>query len=307
MRIGILSFRKPPNRFYAEEKRLQEEGEKKGHEVRLLRASLCSLEFDGKEKLGIRYGQKAFPKLDVIIPRVHLLTNFLTRMAVLKQCELMGIPLINSSNAILRAKSKIHTLQILSHFGIPVVKTMVLQDAQYLEQGLKYIGSFPMIIKATFGSLGNNVTLVETKRAATSTFGMLSKSLTDSNMLLLQEYIESGGKDIRLFVIGGKVAGAMERTAADGDFRSNVGQGGTGKMYEPQRREVHLAIRASKALGLDIAGVDIIHTKHGPAIMEVNANPGFQELEKATGLNIAELIIKYARKFVSEYVPREEW
>jgi len=233
--------------------------------------------------------------------------NAQIKLALVEHLQLMGVPMLNEYNHILRAKSKLQTLQILSHYGIPVVKTAVVNSSQYLQKAVQYIGDFPIIMKTIYGSYGEGVAIVESDRSVKSTYGILAGSLGVRNAILLQEYIEeSKGKDIRIFIVGrNKVVASMERSAEDGDFRSNVGQGGSGQAYKPTREEIHLARRATKAIGLEVAGVDIIQTKHGPAVMEVNANPGFEELEEISGVNVAEEIIKYSERFVKEYVPPE--
>jgi len=304
MHIGIVSFMPTKKRPTIQETRLAEEAKKKGHKVTIIRAHKCLMTFSGDGELNIRYSNKAFPKFDIIIPRVIPGENVHVRSSVVEQLQLMGIPMLNTYHSIVRAKNKLHTLQILSHYKIPVVKTVVLSDKSYFDEAMKYLGDFPIVMKTVFGSKGNGVTIVESKRAAKSTYGIISENYSVKNGILLQEYIgESMGKDIRIFVVGGKMVAAMERIAHDEDFRSNVGQGGSGTTYTPTKKEVHLAIRAAKALGLEVAGVDIIQTKTGPAIMEVNANPGFEELEAITGVNVAEAIIKHARKYVNEFVP----
>ncbi len=305
MVIGILSFRSRAKHFTYEEKRLEEEGKKRGHDTRLLRSEMFVLSFDGKGATGVRLGNKSFPKLDVLIPRVTVLKNIQPKIAMIKHLELMHVPIVNGYESILKAKSKLNTLQILSHYSIPVVKTAVVNNVDYLHSAIKYIGQFPIIMKTAFGSLGEGVALLETERGAKSTYQLIMDNIESTNTMLLQEYIaESKGKDIRIFIAGGKFIAAMERSAAEGDFRSNVGQGGEGSPYEPTKEEINLAIRATKALNLEVTGVDIIQTKHGPAIMEVNANPGFEELEEVTSVNVAEAIIRYSVKFAKEYVPR---
>jgi len=287
-----------------EQRRLSEEAQKKGHKVTIFRHQRCQMAFDGHGKLELRYGNRKFPELDLAIPRASVLTNTQLKIAVVEHLQLMGIPMLNEYNHILRAKSKLQTLQILSHYNVPVVKTIVINSAQYLKNAVKYIGQFPLIMKTIYGSYGEGVAIVESERSVKSTYGLLADSLGSKNAILLQEYIaESNGKDIRIFVVGGKVLASMERVAEEGDFRSNVGQGGNGLPYTPTEEEIHLAIKATKAIGLEVAGVDIIQTKHGPAVMEVNANPGFEELEEVTGVNVAEGIIEYSERYAQEYVP----
>ncbi len=293
MHIGILSFRTLKRRFMWEEGRLVEEAEKRGHKATKMRYQRCTMTFDGHGELNLRYGNRKFPKIDLMIPRCSLLSDVQIKAAVVEQMQLMGIPLLNRFESIIRAKSKLQTLQTLSFYGIPVVKTVVLNDDDYLKSAVKHIGEFPMI--------------VESARSMKSTYGLLSRSIGNRNTILVQEYIEeSQGKDLRIFVVGGEVIACMQRIAEDGDFRSNVGQGGSGVVYTPTEEETHLAIRAAKALELEVAGVDIIQTKHGPAIMEVNANPGFQELEEASGVNVAEKMILHAERYSEEYLPAQK-
>lgn len=307
MHIGILSFRSSNRRYMYEQRRLNSEAKSRGHKVTMMRHSRVAMSFDGKGQLGIRDGKRKLPQLDVVIPRVTLLSHVNVRAAVVEQLQLMGIPMLNNYQSVMKAKSKLKTLQILTHYDIPVVKTMVINDPQYLPSAVKFIGDFPIIMKTIYGSYGQGVAIVESDRSVKSTYGLLAGSLGANNAILLQEYIaEAEGKDIRLFVVGGEVIASMQRNAEDGDFRSNVGQGGSGMSYKPTEEEIHLAIRATKAIGLEVSGVDIIQTKHGPAIMEVNANPGFEELEEVSGVNVAGKIIEYAERFAQEYVPSEE-
>lgn len=306
MKIGILSFRPGNKRFTRQELRLAEEAKKRGHSVQMLRIQNCMMLFSEKGEMDLRYGRKIFPSLDLVIPRAGTSENVVNKSAAIEQLQLMGIPMLNSYQAILRAKNKLHTLQILSSSRIPIVKTVVIHHQQYLDEALKHLASFPLVMKAITGAGGRSVAIVESKRSLQSAYDFIKEKYDTGNAMLLQEYIpEADGKDIRLFVVGGKVIAAMERIAKEGEFRSNIHQGGIGRAYQPSSSEKHLAVRAAKAIGLQVAGVDVIQTKHGPAVMEVNANPGFEALEKVTGVNVAEAIIKYARKFVQEYVPRE--
>lgn len=306
MHIGILSFRGLKRRFMWEEGRLVAEAEKRGHKATKMRYQRCTMTFDGHGELNLRYGNRKFPKIDLMIPRCSLLSDVQIKAAVVEQMQLMGIPLLNRFETIIRAKSKLQTLQTLSFYGIPVVKTVVLNEDDYLKTAVKHIGEFPMIMKTSYSSYGQGVTIVESARSMKSTYGLLSRSIGNRNTILVQEYIEeSQGKDLRIFVVGGEVIACMQRIAQEGEFRSNVGQGGSGVVYSPTEEEVHLAIRAAKALELEVAGVDIIQTKNGPAIMEVNANPGFQELEEASGVNVAEKIILHAERYSEEYLPAQ--
>ena len=298
MNLGILSFKNINKRASKEELRLKEEAIKRGHKARIIRSEKCTMYFNHELKLLYR-GKENLSKLDLIIPRVSLTNNIPMQSAVVEQAELLGIPTLNSYSSIVKAKNKLHTLQILNHYNIPVVKTVVIQDETYLVDALKHVET-PVILKTSHGSYGKGVVLAETKRAAISAYNVISSS---SNMVLLQEYIsESKGKDIRAFVVGEKIVANMERAARRGEFRSNIELGGKGKSIELSDEIKNLAVRAAKALNLEIAGVDIILTKNGPAIMEVNANPGFKMIEEVSGINIAEKIIKHAETFVDHHL-----
>ncbi len=298
MNLGILSFKKIDQRASKEELRLKEEAIKRGHKTRILRSERCAMYFNHELKL-LYKGKEKLNKLDLIIPRVSLTNNIPIQSAVIEQAELIGIPTLNNYLSIIKAKNKLRTLQILNHYSIPVVKTVVIQDETYLEDTLKHIET-PVILKTSHGSYGKGVILAETKRAAISAYNVIANS---SDMILLQEYIgESKGKDIRAFVVGENVVASMERVARRGEFRSNIELGGKGKAIKLSNEMKSLAIRAAKALELEISGVDIILTKNGPAIMEVNANPGFKTIEEITEINIAKKIIEHAEVFVSHHL-----
>jgi ribosomal protein S6--L-glutamate ligase len=240
-------------------------------------------------------------KYDVIIPRANVCENVALESAILKQIEHMHIPMINSYDSIICAKNKLLTLQILGANDIPTVRTAVIHRSDNLDTALKHIGRMPMIMKTAFGSFGHGVVLIESERSARSAYDLLNRA--PSNIILLQKYVrESKGKDIRIIVVGGRVIAAMERKAKRGEFRSNIKVGGEGKAIKPTREMKNLAIRATKALGLQISGVDIILTQDGPAIMEVNSNPGMEGIEEATSINVAEKMIKYAVKYANTYV-----
>lgn len=297
MRIGILSFRKTSQRPTKEELRLQEEGRKRGHTVRILRKDKFVMLFN-EEGLGLTYNKKPFKGFDVIIPRTTALHDVIIQASILEQIELMGIPVINRYYPVIRAKNKLHTLQILSAAGIPTVKTALIFTSDNLEAAIKHIKSFPLIVKTPFGSYGKGVSVFESKRSLNSTYDILSLKTS----LLIQQYIkESKGKDLRIMVIGDKAVASMERKARKGDFRSNLNIGGKAKAVEVNNELKNLAIKATKAINLEISGVDIIITNQGPAIVEVNANPGL-EIEEITGINIAKKMIVFAEKYVQQYI-----
>jgi ribosomal protein S6--L-glutamate ligase len=298
MNIGILSFKGISKKPSAEEKRLKEEAIKRGHKARILRACHCVMYCNHKLKL-LYKGKEDLRKIDLLIPRVSLTQNVAAHAAMIEQAELLGIPVLNRYYPIVKAKNKLHSLQILNHYGIPVVKTVVIPSEAYLENALDHVET-PVILKTGHGSYGKGVMLAETKRAAISTYNIIGNT---SEIILLQEYIsESKGKDIRAFVVGERVVAGMERAARRGEFRSNIELGGQGSPIELTDEMKNLAIRATKALELDVAGVDIILTNSGPAIMEVNANAGFKMIEEVTGKNVAEAIIKHGEKFAGHYI-----
>lgn len=277
------------------EKLLMAAAKVRGHEPRLLRADKCELSYaDGAMK--VLYAGKKFPEVDVIIPKVNVTINVDMRLTLNKHLLLMGFPLVNGFMPVARAKNKIRTLQILSHKGINVPKTVVLERLEYLDNAIKRVGGFPVILKTPAGSLGKGVVIVESRRSMLSALDMI---LTQDHwkILLIQQYIaESDGKDVRVFVVDGKVVASMERTAAEGDFRSNIHAGGEGAAVGLSPEEEKMALEATEALKLEISGVDLLRTKNGPVVMEVNANPGLEGITAATGVDVAGAIIDLAVK-----------
>lgn len=299
MNIGILAMSKQDKVMRHAEKRLREEAKKMGHRVEIIKSNNVVMLFN--HVLDLKYGKKKFKNFDVIIPRANISENIAIEAAILKQLEHMHVPIINNYDAILRAKNKLLTLQILGANNIPTLKTAVIHQSGNLDTALRHIGKPPMIMKTAFGSFGKGVALIESERSARSAYDLLDRA--PNNIILLQKYVkECKGKDIRVFVIGGRVVATMERKAKRGEFRSNIKVGGDGKMIEPTQEMKALAIKATKALGLQVAGVDIILTSDGPAIMEVNANPGLEGIEKVTGVNVAKKMVQFAVKFAQTYV-----
>lgn len=288
MNIGILCFRPVDLPFAEETLRLQEEAERMGHTAHVFRSALCQLVYDDKGER-VFYEGKPFPKIDALIPRASVLSNVELRLAVVKQFQLMGIPVINNYQAIARAKNKLRTMQILHALGIPTPKTVVIENKDALPGAVEAVGGTPVILKDPFGTFGNGVVIAESLRAAKSVLGNMRK------ILLIQEYIaESGGRDTRVFVVGGRVVASMERSAQAEEFRSNVELGGIATAVEVSEKYTKIALESTRALGLDYAGVDIIETKNGPAVLEVNGNPGFKALEGVTGINVAGSIMELA-------------
>ncbi len=299
MKIGILSYYHTSKRAAPEELRLLKEARALGHKARIIRAVQCQLVFDGKNPTVLFEG-KPFPKFDVIIPRVTLLRAIELQTALLKQFQLMGVPVINGFRPINRAKNKLNTMQTLNHHNLGIPRTIVIRRMREVDWAVKYLGGLPVIIKTPFGTYGSGVVISESKRSLTSSLDAIWGT-QDISIILLQEFIkESKGKDIRVFVVGGKVVASMMRAAVRGEFRSNIELGGAGEKVEITPEEETLAIKATEALGLHMGGVDIVRSKSGPLVLEVNGNPGFKKLEEVTGINVAKAIIDYVATKVTQ-------
>lgn len=286
MKIAILSN---GNANYST-KRLVEEAEKRGHKVRVVKYKNCYLSLDAK-KPEIFYKGKRLSKYDAIIPRI---SNGMTRYgtAIVRQFEMQGTWTASSSIAIVRARDKLRAAQIMIKNGVDTPKTLVSRNTTDIDDLLEQI-ELPVIIKLATSTHGNGVVLAETKKAAKSTLQAFYLYNEDGTNILLQEYIkESSGMDIRAFVVGSKVVASMKRQSLDDDFRSNLHKGGEGVPIKLTPEERRMAVRAAKAMGLHIAGVDLMRSERGPLVLEVNASPGFG-IEKVTGRNVAEKIIEY--------------
>lgn len=291
MKIGILSYRSLSNKATKEELELKKVAREKGHVARIFRASKFQLIFDRKSPW-LLYDGKPFENYDVVITRPSILSNVDLHVSLIQQMERMGIPLFNRSQAILAAKNKINTMQILDHYGIPIPRTMVVRRSNDLLEAAKLLGGFPIIVKQPVGSFGAGVTIIESMRA------LKSFLLWDQPMYLLQEFVKySKGKDIRIFVVNGRIVGSMMRKAKKGEFRSNIELGAVGRPVEITQEEASIALRSVQALDLSYGGVDVIRGANGPVVLEVNSNPGFKELEKAAGVSIAGAIVDYAIEY----------
>lgn len=295
MKVGILSFRSLNKKAAEEEIELKKQARDRGHEARIFRAAKFQLVYD-RESPWFFYNGKPLKKYDVIITRPSVVRDVDLSIALIEQMEMAGIPLFNNYQSILKAKNKIKTTQILDHYGIPLPKTVVLHRLEDIAQAAKLVGGFPVIVKNPFGSFGNGVTIMESMRALNSFM------VWDKPLYLLQEYVKySKGKDMRVFVVNGKVVGAMMRSAKKGEFRSNIELGGVGAPIDPTPEEISIAIRAVQALDLHYGGVDIMRSKTGPVVLEVNSNPGFKALETATGISVAGAIADYAIEFAERH------
>lgn len=286
MKIAILSNNK---KLYSTS-RLVEEAKLRGHKVDVIHYRDCYLSLDDRHP-DVYYNGKKLSSYDAIIPRI---SATMTRYgcAILRQLEMQGLWTIASSIAITRSRDKLRSAQILAKAGIDMPKTLVSRNTADIDVLLEQM-ELPVIIKLATGTHGNGVVLAETKKAAKSALQAFYIYNEDGTNILLQEYIkESAGTDIRAFVVGGKVVASMKRQSLDDDFRSNLHKGGEGTAIKLTDEEKKLAIRAAKAMGLHVAGVDLMRSERGPLVLEVNSSPGFG-IEKITGRNVAEKVIEY--------------
>lgn len=308
MKIHVLTFGRENKLSPVTQKDLEllsTSAEKLDHKLEVIYAPDCQLKFNKKPEVFIK-NKKV--KIDVILNRPSFLHEHLDfRAGLIKQFELAGIKVINNYTATMRAKNKLRTMQMLTKNNIPIPKTYILNSSRHIEEISEDIGSFPIIIKSLSGSHGSGVSIVESKRGLKSLLDLLT-STSNSEPIMIQEYIrESSGKDIRVFIVGKRIVGAMERIATKkGEFRSNFHLGGRVRVAEMSRKEKDVAFAAIRACGLDIAGVDILRTKTGPKVLEVNANPGLEGITQATGRDIAGEIIKYTVQKAKRHLKRQE-
>jgi ribosomal protein S6--L-glutamate ligase len=286
MKLAILS--NGPGNYST--KRLVEEATKRGHNVKVIKYKNCYLSLDDKHP-DVYYEGEKLEKFDAILPRI---SNGMTRYgcAVVRQFEMQGVWTSAPSVAITRARDKLRAAQILAKYDVDTPKTLVSRNTSDIDDLLEQIG-LPVIIKLATGTHGNGVILADTRKAAKSALQAFYLYNEDGTNILLQEYIkESAGTDIRAFVVGSKVVASMQRKSLNDDFRSNLHKGGEGVSIKLTDTEKKIAVRAAKAMGLHIAGVDMMRSKRGPLILEVNASPGFG-IERVTGRNVAAPIIEY--------------
>lgn len=284
MKIAILS-REPSN--YST-KRLMEVARQRGHNAIVVNHARCYVEIE-QDNPTVRYEGEDISNLDAIIPRIGSnITKY--GSAMVRQFEMMDVFTTAKSIAIVRTRDKLRSLQVLSKAGVGIPSTFFSRETRSVSDLINQIG-VPMIIKVARGTHGNGVVLAETQKAAKS---VIQAFYVEGVNILLQEYIaESEGKDIRVFIIGGRVVASIERQSLDDDFRSNLHQGGVGRVIKITQEERRTAIKAAKALGLSICGVDLLRSKRGPLVIEVNSSPGLEGIEKTTGKDIASKIIEY--------------
>jgi ribosomal protein S6--L-glutamate ligase len=245
----------------------------------------------------VHYKEKVLDYFDAVVPRIGASITFYGT-AVLRQFEMSGVYALNESVAISRSRDKLRSLQILSKKGLGLPVTGFAHSTRMTEDLIRLVGGAPCIIKMLEGTQGKGVVLAENKKAAESVIDLL-RGLNAH--FLVQEFIkESAGVDIRCFVVGDKVIASMKRTGADGEYRSNLHRGGTAESVKISPEERTAAIRAAKAMGLNVAGVDIMRSNHGPLILEVNSSPGLEGIEKYTKKNVAAAVIEFMAKAIAE-------
>jgi len=292
MKITILSRSK---RIYSTARLLQA-GLARGHEVQVVDTLRCYMNIVSHRPL-IHYKGEVVPKPDAVIPRIGASITFYGT-AVLRQFEMIGTFPLNESVAISRSRDKLRSLQLLSRRGIGLPVTGFCRSPDDIDDLIKMVGGAPLVIKLLEGTQGIGVVLAETRKAAES---VIEAFMGLKANIMVQEYIkEAGGADIRCFVIGGKVVAAMRRQAQPGEFRSNLHRGGTAEVIRITPEERSTAVRAAKVMGLNVAGVDLLRSNHGPVVMEVNSSPGLEGIEAATGKDIAGLIIQFLENHAAE-------
>ncbi len=288
MKIALLSR----NRKLYSSRRLIEAATERGHEVKVLDALRCYMNI-ASHKPTIHYKGEQLIGFDAVIPRIGASITFYGT-SVLRQFEVMGVYPLNESVAISRSRDKLRSMQLLSRKGLGMPVTGFANKPDDIKDLIKMVGGAPLVIKLLEGTQGIGVVLAETAKAAESVIEAFMGVKAD---ILVQEYIkEAGGADIRCFVVGGKVVAAMKRQAAAGEFRSNLHRGGNASLIKITPEERSTAVRASRVMGLNVAGVDLLRSNHGPVIMEVNSSPGLEGIEEATGKDVAGLIISFMEK-----------
>ena len=288
MNIAILSR----NRNLYSTRRLVEAGEARGHDVRVIDPLRCYMRI-ASHNPEVHYKGKVVTGIDAVIPRIGASITFYGT-AVLRQFEVIGAYPVNESVAITRSRDKLRAHQLLARKGIGMPVTGFAHSPDDTSDLMSCVGNAPMVIKLLEGTQGVGVVLAETDKAASSVI----EAFRGLNAhFLVQEFIkEAGGADIRCFVVGDKVVAAMKRQGKEGEFRSNLHRGGSAEAIRITPEERSTAVRAATIMGLNVAGVDILRSNHGPVVMEVNSSPGLEGIETHTGKDVADLIMQFIEK-----------
>ncbi|MDH3265376.1 MAG: 30S ribosomal protein S6--L-glutamate ligase [Gammaproteobacteria bacterium] len=288
MKIGILST----NRHLYSTQRLVEAGEKLGHEMPVINHKRCYMNIVSSQP-SVHYNGDAIEGVAAIIPRIGASVSFYGT-AVVRQFEVMGVYSVNESVAITRSRDKLRALQLLSRKGIGLPKTGFANAPGDTDDLLKLVGGAPVVIKLLEGTQGVGVVLAETTKAAESVIEAFRGLKAN---FMVQEFIkEAGGADIRCLVVGDKVVASMMRKGREGEFRSNLHRGGSASLVKITPEERRTAVHSAQVMGLNVAGVDLLRSARGPVVMEVNSSPGLEGIEKATGKDVASMIIEFIEK-----------
>ncbi len=288
MKIAVLST----NRNLYSTRRLVEAGEERGHQMLVINHKRCYMNIVS-HKPQVHYNGQAIERLDAVIPRIGASVSFYGT-AVVRQFEVSGVYSVNESVAITRSRDKLRALQLLSRKGIGLPVTGFASAPGDTDDLLDMVGGAPVVIKLLEGTQGVGVVLAETQQAAKSVIEAFRGLKAN---FMVQEYIkEAGGSDIRCFVVGDKVVASMMRQGKEGEFRSNLHRGGSAKLIKITPEERSTAVRSARVMGLNVAGVDLLRSAHGPVVMEVNSSPGLEGIETATKRDIAGVIIEFIEK-----------
>ena len=273
-------------------RRLKEAAKQRGHEVQIIDYLRCYMDITS-HKPRVMFKGERLEGVDAIIPRIGASRTFYGT-AVVRQFEMMGVFPVNESQAITRSRDKLRSLQLLSRDGIGLPVTAFAHSTKDVAGVINTVNGAPLVVKLIEGTQGIGVVLCETRKAAESVIEAFRG--LEAN-ILVQEFIkEAGGMDIRCFVVGGRVIAAMKRQGAPGEFRSNLHRGGTADTIKITPEERATAVRAAKTMGLNVAGVDILRSNHGPVVMEVNSSPGLEGIETATGKDVAGAVIEFIER-----------
>jgi len=285
MKIAVLSRN---SKLYSTN-RLVEAARERDHDVHVFDVLRCYMDITS-HKPKIHYKGQELEGFDAVIPRIGASVTFYGT-AVLRQFEMMGVYPLNESVAISRSRDKLRSLQLLSRKGVGLPVTGFAHKPDDIQDLIKMVGGAPLVIKLLEGTQGIGVVMTDTKKAAES---VIEAFMGLKANILVQEFIEeAGGADIRCLVVGEKVVAAMKRQGAEGEFRSNLHRGGNASLIKITPEERSTAVRAAQTMGLNVAGVDLLRSNHGPLVMEVNSSPGLEGIETATGKDIAGMIIQF--------------
>jgi ribosomal protein S6--L-glutamate ligase len=288
MKIAILS--RGPQLYST--RRLVEAAEKRGHTARVIDPLRCYMDITSHDP-SIHYRGEELGTFDAVIPRIGASVTFYGT-AVVRQFEMMGTACLNESVAISRSRDKLRSLQLLARKGIGLPVTGFAHSTKYTADLVDLVGGAPLVVKLLEGTQGMGVVLCETRKAAESVIDAFREL---DAQFIVQEFIkEAGGADIRCFVVGDKVVGTMMRKGKEGEFRSNLHRGGSGARVKITPEERSTAVRSAKIMGLNVAGVDILRSNHGPVVMEVNSSPGLEGIEGVTGIDVAGKIIEFCER-----------